>query len=448
MISKVRKSVLKIKISPIINFIFILFFHTIFAFILIFIYENEIRFLDPFMRTWNMSPLGWVLLICISIIIDFILLSLLFSQRKGTVRPSDFFILFHCVFILFPFLALHPVTGLVDDKILFFTTIILVLPLFFLIFIRSKPFINFRKIKFLNFRTINFFFLLIICLSVLLTLWNYNQSSSFDLESTAIKRIESRAIYSEFFFFGYILQITYNALLPYLSFISGLKKNIFLFFFIFFVGIYFFYIFGLKSVIINIVISFFLGIIINNKIKIKLLGFYFLGALFLLGFLLFMMLYFFNYFSLAADYFFRRIFTIQAQVSSYYFDFFWNDQELNWSFLTGLQDSSLNYTYYVGEKYYNNSLMNVNANTFVSKIMEGGLLNYTYTLLIISFFFYLLDGYWQSTQNPSFLFIGFLFSALIIEQSYTVAFLSSGVLLLFLFLIFEKVKNKKIIYYS
>ena len=62
--------------------------------------------------------------------------------------------------------------------------------------------------------------------------------------------------------------------------------------------------------------------------------------------------------------------------------------------------------------------------------------------------FYLLDGYWLSTQNPSFLFIGFLFSALIIEQSYTVALLSSGVLLLFLFLIFEKVKNKKIIYYS
>ena len=439
--SKVIKSVLKIKISSIISFILILFFQLIFAFILIYMFENKVK--DTVMKSWSMSNLGWTLQIGIFIIINFILSSLLYTQRKDVIRPSDFFIIFYCIFVVSPFSILHPVTGLINDEILFFSTIILLLPLFFIILIRALPTISFQKIELFKYKYLICFLLLITFFTIFITLLNYIPSSSFDLDSTANKRIESRAIYSEYFYFGYMLNFTYNALLPYLAFKSGLKKNKISFFFIFLGGIYFFYIFGIKSIFVYIILSFFLGFTINDKIKIKLLGFYFLGILFLLGFLLFIMGYFFNSHTLIADYFFRRIFIIQAQTSSYYLDFFFNNKVLNWSFLTGFQDSSFQYTYYIGDKYYNNPLMNVNSNTFVSKLIEGGFLSYTYSLLIISFFLYLLDGYWKSTQNLSFLFIGFLFSGLVIEQSVTVVFFSSGVLLLFLLSIFEKVEHNK-----
>jgi hypothetical protein len=137
------------------------------------------------------------------------------------------------------------------------------------------------------------------------------------------------------------------------------------------------------------------------------------------------------------DFFFRRIFFDQAEVQGYYFDFLWNDIINNWDFLQGIRDPSINITYYIGEYYYNNQLSNVNTSAFLHAFVEKGATGLLISCLAVTSALVLLDTLWDKTKNPSYLFLGFLLGALLIEQSYTVIFISSGFLALLLITIFE-----------
>jgi len=109
-----------------------------------------------------------------------------------------------------------------------------------------------------------------------------------------------------------------------------------------------------------------------------------------------------------------------------------------WSWLIGIPEQSFQVTYYIGEKYLGNSSSNANTNAFLYAFSASGLLGYFFSILFVSTFLFGLDRLYRSTQNPSYLLIGFVYGSLVTEQAFSTAMVTSGVGLLFSLTIFEK----------
>jgi hypothetical protein len=73
---------------------------------------------------------------------------------------------------------------------------------------------------------------------------------------------------------------------------------------------------------------------------------------------------------------------------------------------------------------------NANTNAFFHQFAAKGLIGYIYALVLVPLILVIFDRLYRSSRNPSYIFLGFLYGLLVVEQSYTVAILSSGVGLL------------------
>ena len=356
-------------------------------------------------------------------------------------RPSGFFILFYGGITIFSFITLNPISGEIDNKIFLSSFIILSLPLITLIFTRKIM----SKIKLLKYikisqsispNLINLIITALVILCILISSFHAPESVGFDFESSFKRRIEGREIYIAGSPFAYLMQMTTNGFLPYLAFKTGLHKKIINFIFIFFAVLFFYWLVGLKAPIFYVLATFIIGILIRNN-KIKYMTVYFLSSVIFAWFVGLIEKAVTNQSLFINDFFFRRIFFDQAKVQEYYFDFLWNNIIINWDFLQGIRDPSINITYYIGEYYYSNQLSNVNTSAFLQAFVEGGATGLLVSCLAVTSALVLLDILWDKTKNPSYLFLGFLFGILLIEQSYTVIFISSGFLALLLITIFE-----------
>jgi hypothetical protein len=401
------------------------------------IYFNEVIPKLADIDSWIMSFQFLVLLTGFTLFFAWIL-----SNAKW--RPSDFFILFYGGITIFSFITLNPISGVsgeIDNKIFLSEFIILSLPLINLIFTRKIM----SKIKLLKYikisqsispNLINLIITALVILCILISFFHQPESIGFDFESSFKRRIEGREIYIAGSPFAYLMQMTTNGFLPYLAFKTGLHKKIINFIFIFFAALFFYWLVGLKAPILYVLATFVIGILIRNN-KIKYMTVYFLSSVIFVWFVGLIEKAVTNQSLFINDFFFRRIFFDQAEVQGYYFDFLWNDIINNWDFLQGIRDPSINITYYIGEYYYNNQLSNVNTSAFLHAFVEKGATGLLISCLAVTSALVLLDTLWDKTKNPSYLFLGFLLGALLIEQSYTVIFISSGFLALLLITIFE-----------
>ena len=115
-----------------------------------------------------------------------------------------------------------------------------------------------------------------------------------------------------------------------------------------------------------------------------------------------------------------------------------SDAPTAWSWLIGIPDKSFQATYFVGEKYFGNQDANANTNAFLYAFAANGFLGYIFSIHFVSAFLVSLDRLYRSTKNPTYLLIGFIYGALVTEQSFSTAMVSSGVGLLFLLTLLEK----------
>ena len=80
---------------------------------------------------------------------------------------------------------------------------------------------------------------------------------------------------------------------------------------------------------------------------------------------------------------------------------------------------------------------NANTNAFFYQFAARGLIGYIYALIWVPLILVVFDRLYRSSRNPSYLFLGFLYGLLVIEQAYTVALVSSGVGVLFVLISLE-----------
>lgn len=347
-----------------------------------------------------------------------------FLFRKNFTKPSDFFIVLYTYLIFFPYVILHGIWGRNDTTYLT-DLILLYLPMFIIYNISSiavvYPSINMTKQKII---TASIIFLCLILSLILLN--NPTKNASFSLSSSYIRRLEARDIYAGQIFITYGSGIIMNGILPMLAFFSSLYKKRILILLSLSLYILMYYIYGVKAPIIYFIASYILGVFIlkssiNKFIKylicIIIISFYIAWIEFIV----------FNY-SYIEDYLIRRLFYVSSYLIGAYFEYF--SSNLNPSILFG-NEQITSASMYIGENYLNKIGLNANSNTFLYFLIQYGILGYLLSIAFVGCIFSFFN--YVSKKNPLFIYFGFIYSVLILEQSATTALVSSGIGILALF---------------
>lgn len=375
------------------------------------------------MKPWDMSVAGYVCFATGLAIVAWVA-----SRSRG--RPSDFFRIFYGTIAVTSFLVLHPINGPMPPPVIFAGIVILLLPLLMIEILDAI--LPTLKIKGLIASAwLEALVVLALLVLVVSAAANPPASAGFGIDFSYDRRLEGREIYAAGSWLAYGLSMAMNGLAPYLAFRAGLRSRLHLFGFAVAAVVFFYWLLGVKAPFLYVIASVAMGVVVR-KGKLPSVSRYFLLAVLGLGVVVVVEWMLFDGYSLVADYFFRRLFIVQAEVQGYYLQFLFDEKAIPWSWLYGSFDRDFAATYYIGEHYFGNVETNANTNTFFDRLAAKGFIGYIGAVVLVPLILVIFDRLYRSSHNPSYIFLGFLYGLLVVEQAYTVALVSSGVAFLFL----------------
>ncbi len=365
-------------------------------------------------------------------------LSVVFFIPYKLKQPSDFFLFFHIVLVLIPYIILHPAGSHSTDWSLVWVIFVLILPLLVLFGMRS---INIKIPQIRKYIPEDYGYFVVVFFSglvIFLAFMNAPSSSGFDMATSYVRRIEGRETYPAGSFYAYANSIVMNGLSPLVAFWSGLKKSLKSFLIPLFIWLSFYYLIGVKAPLFMAIVSFFLGFFCTSKNINKLFLFFVYGILLLC--VMSLLEYSISGYSYIGDYFIRRAFTVPPFLISIYSEFLNSNASNGWSFFNGFSGEKP-ISFVIGEEYMGMEGLNANSNTFISSFTSGGIYLYGLVCFIVVSFFVFLDAVYRGNKNPNIMFCGFIYSFLLIEQNATTALISSGVFFVLLITLFTSNKN-------
>lgn len=410
--------------SRTVSFFPFLALHLACSVVLLVVYMGQIGEANAYvgMQPWDMSLAGYA-----GFLIGFPIVAWIVARTRG--RPSDFFRLFYGTIVVNSFLVLHPVIGPLSAIEIFAGIAILLLPLLMIEVLDGiLPAIRTRGV--IGSVWIEWLLLLLLLSVVIAAAIRPPESAGFGLDVSYDRRLEGRDLYGAGSWLAYGLSMAMNGLAPYLAFRAGLRSRILLFVIALAAGCFFYWLLGVKAPFVFVVTAALMGLFVR-KGHLASLSHYLLAAILGLGLVVVAEWLFFEGYSLIADYFFRRVFAVQAEIQGYYLKFLLNEKTVSWSWLYGSFDREFAASYYIGEHFMGNEASNANTNAFFHQFAARGLIGYIYALVFVPLMFVIFDRLHRSSRNPSYLFLGFLYGLLVLEQAYTVALLSSGIGILF-----------------
>lgn len=338
-------------------------------------------------------------------------------------RPSDFFFLFHTLFVVLPYAALASIRGPADDAQYLMDIAVLVFPLLVVRF-ATVPWIGLRIPSTISYGLLELILVLICLLGTAYALLHAPSSAGIDVATSYDRRIEGREVFHAGTLVAYVNAAITNGIAPFLAFAAAWRRRAALFTIALGSGLAFYYILGLKAPIFYIV----LASVVGHAVRV--------GAIRVLAVVVFGLLWiamvgaFVEFaatgYSFVADYFLRRTVAVPSFLLSAYFEFMFHDPFSGWSPLRGFHaDEGI--TFFIGESYLGLQGANANTNAFVYRLAEGGLPAYLLATMLVAVVFAYLDVTFRSTRNRGLLFVGFLYALLLIEQAATTALVSSGI---------------------
>lgn len=392
-------------------------------------YDHQIAEANTGMFPLVVSHLGWGY----CLVVTFWLARVL-AKARG--EPSDFFLIFYCSIVLISFLVLHSLAEDVDDQRLTMFLAFLIVPVVTLTIF--KKFIPRLKVAgLLSSRAVQNLVVGVVCLTLLAAFSNAPASAGFGLDNSYTRRLEGRQIYASGELISYALAMCMNGFTPYLAFRAGTGRSKSLLLFSSCVALFFFWLVGAKAPFYYVAIAFLLGSLIKMGV-LKYFALLVLGGVVGLYVGVLAEWRIFDGYSMIVDYFFRRVFAVQAEVLNFYFNFLTSDKPFEWDWLRGAADSSFQVTYFIGAAYVHDVDANVNTNAFLHALSGNGLVGYFSAVVSISVFLVVSDRLFRSSGNPTYIFLGFMYGLLIIEQAFTVAMISSGIGVLFVLTLLER----------
>lgn len=335
-------------------------------------------------------------------------------------KPSDAFCIFYFIVILSCLTFTQPLVNY-NFSVKIQYMLFLIFPFLFMIFVaRLKSKVIGIHIDF-GLRQFNLliYLLLIICFAVLL---NYGlKSGGFGFESLYERRLEGRILSGRLT--GYLIGFACNTMLAYFSFKSGMNGDKISLFISIAIILLSFYSLGLKSPVVTLIIFWFIGFMLHKNFNLSIALTQGTLVLILVSFI---ELYF-NEISLVNLFTIRRIFVVQAEVTQFYFDAFILSSFVEKSVGINLPGNYTDLTYYIGDRYLDNTLTNANTNTFFYFLTKYGILGYIVCNIVVCFFLKYLDQYYSLVNGSYLILAASVFSYLITEQAFTVTLVSSGV---------------------
>ena len=381
------------------------------------------------MQPWHMDLPGYLLLLGG-------LPLLAWFNRRGVQGPSDFFRLFYCNIVLLSFLVLHPVAGPLPASTVYRGAAALFAPMVALAWLgRAIPPLRvYGPIKPEWSGIMGILLVVAVMLGVAVIA---PDSAGFGIDDSHVRRLEGRSVYQAGSLLSYGLAMAMNGFTPYLAFVAGWRKRFAPLAVAILAVVFYYWLLGVKAPILYVLAAMLLGIAVRRG-RVQSVPLYFLLSVLGLGVVMLCEWVSFDGYSMVADYLFRRVFSAPAEIQSYYLQFLSDKKQIDWSWLQGIGDPEYSITYFIGSNYFDNPDSNVNTNAFLHALAASGMLGYCYTLIVVPLVFGVFDRLYQGSRNPGYLFIGYLYGLLLVEQAYSVALLSSGVALLSLMIMLER----------
>lgn len=390
--------------------------------------ENEYAGMHP----WEMSGVG---LFYLAVVVIFC--ALIASRHTG--RPSDYFVFFYLSIPLLTFAALFSASGQLTESDIPLSLLILAFPVLPLLAARRF----FPNIRFSGlFQSANVDRALIGLLVIIIgfSAASAPASAGFDILTSYDRRLEGRTIFAEGSLLAYAASICMNGVSPFVSFRGAINRKPFLASLSLISTVFYFWLVGVKAPFFYSVVAYCLGVLVlRGKLTILLKSFL-IGTIIMYVVVLLEWLLNEGH-SIVADYLFRRLFAVQAEVQGYYLAFLFDKKDINWHWFLGSYDTSFEVSYYVGWQYFGNTASNANTNAFLYAVTSNGVLGYIFAIAVVSIFLSAIDRLHKSSKNPSYIIIGLLYGVLLTEQAFSTALVSSGIATLVLIAMCERPKE-------
>lgn len=345
-------------------------------------------------------------------------------------RPSDFFLFFYNITCVVWGAVLWGSTGLLSFNGALLLMVVLLIPNIFFLPLRT-PLAGFAStyfppVQLAKARRNTVPLLLLVALGGLLAYLAIG-NGSFNWQQIYDRRLEARDALAGGAFAtlaGYAMNTATNGAVPMVAFIAGFRRSLLLFLIAVAYMLELYWLIGQKSGFIYLITLSCIGFMLPiGAFWKRFVPLSFVAAIAIYGTSLLM---FFRTGSTAlADYFVRRISTVQPEIQSYYIDLFSSASWHEVLFGVGKGHYS-DVTYLVGDRYLHNPASNADVNAFVYSLVSRGLIGYAVAIFIITLIYAVLDSFAEKTGRSEFFGLGALFALLIAEQAYTTVLLSSG----------------------
>jgi hypothetical protein len=406
--------------------------------LMIYLYVAQIQEMNAYL---GMKAITINLEFIISLLISLIII--LGVMPSTFTMPSSIFVYIFILFTLFPIISLYGVSGVMD--IVSFWNLFILLLFSILTIKKGSIFIatllssfDFTSLSFGNGK-IKFEWILVLFLILVFLLSFQKMGMSFGLDDSYDRRLIARDRIGGAL--GYMISIGLNGVSPFLSFI-GIYKNQLVFFVVALLfSIAGFGLVGTKAPFAFVCLLAMIGFLFRrNYMSIMTMFLYLILAICVLSFFEYLL---FDYSSIA-DYLVRRMFATVAQTQGYYYDYIVNSAPTH-DLIYGLsQHEGKGISYLIGENYSGKPEANDNTNAFLFEIGRNGILGYLFQLLFLSIFYGILDVWYKKYKMIDAVAISVIYSLIIVEQSYSVALITSGVLFIAIFVgVFSKVSPNR-----
>ena len=339
------------------------------------------------------------------------------------------------------FFVFFSVAGYSNIKLIFWAGFIFLLPVILLVLTEKYLTINY-KFKILKHGLIKLrveFVITVILLFVFIVTFvkidiNFSFLDSYERRILARENVTG--------LLGYFFQMSSNSFAPILAFLAIYNRNYKYLFFAFAFVIFASYGFiGLKAPFALVVLMSFIGYCFLKRFNNIV---YFLVSIMTILIFLGVLEFFLFGFSWINDIYVRRASLSTTLTQMHHLDYIFVQSNNDYNFLMGNQNGK-EITYLIGEIYSKNILSNENTISFLTELGQRGILGYFFNVIFLIFFYGFLQYLDKIYKHKVWMAIATLYAILLLEQSYTVAFVSSGIgLITVLLLMFSHKKNKNI----
>ncbi len=252
-------------------------------------------------------------------------------------------------------------------------------------------------------------------------------SASFDFDIAFERRLSGRDEFAGSVVTSYLLQMCTNGLVPFLAFLGMVRRSKSCVAAAFGFAVFCFWLQGVKSPFVSITLLAILGHLYQRG-RIDRFSWVLVSGL--AGILLLALVELcFADISVIAEFGIRRVILVSSTIQAYFVHALVGAGGIVPS-LAGIDYSGYaTPEYFIGATYMANELTNANTNAFLHELASRGLIAYLLTLVGTATVLIYLDSLYARQRRPEGFAIAAILGLLLVEQAFTIAIVSSGVLL-------------------